>query len=427
MCCSTPSRRRPTARRRRCSARTAPGQCRCRCCRSSTPVRLRSCSARWSSRTATPTPTCATACSRGSRSTGASWAGHAAASLTDASALFAQDPGSLVYGAWNTHRKGRQQKFARVYASEIVGWDPVVGDRNAGRMDPLNLRGRQGTARRRGVGVLPCGDQGQGGEAQRDRPRQHRAESQHGGVTIIRRSARQAVAGRPGSGRVRRVSAEAASRPGHIRRVRAAGRPARRSADRRCGCAAGVSWCWSPNGSSGSAAGAAPRIALPRRGRGAVRVGHRARSEQGLPLATETVSLTPSKPLAQAIDFSLTKADRARTTEPCQSRFDRMLTGSYDAAEADDREHGGVAAAPARLFCALVAAARGEDDRAALRWLETQPAPLISRRAHPRGAPVGLRRGERVKRQGRQPDPSRAGRTGYGSAPGRCPRSRGWR
>jgi CRISPR-associated protein Csb1 len=30
--------------------------------------------------------------------------------------------------------------------------------------------------------------------------------------------------------------------------------------------------------------------------------------KQGLPLAVETVSLTPSKALAQAIDFSLTKA-----------------------------------------------------------------------------------------------------------------------
>jgi CRISPR-associated protein Csb1 len=65
------------------------------------------------------------------------------ASLEDARALYAHDPGSLVFGAWNSHRKGRQRKFPRVYTSEVIGWDPVVGARNAGRMDPLNLTGAQ--------------------------------------------------------------------------------------------------------------------------------------------------------------------------------------------------------------------------------------------------------------------------------------------
>ena len=66
-----------------------------------------------------------------------------AATLQDARALLAHDPGSLVFGAWNSHRKGRQQKFPRVYCSEVIGWDPVVGARNAGRMDPRNLQGGQ--------------------------------------------------------------------------------------------------------------------------------------------------------------------------------------------------------------------------------------------------------------------------------------------
>lgn len=64
-----------------------------------------------------------------------------AASLDDASALLQYDPFSLVGGTWNSHRKGRQAKFPRTYASEIVGWDPVEGSRKAGRMDPLNLVG----------------------------------------------------------------------------------------------------------------------------------------------------------------------------------------------------------------------------------------------------------------------------------------------
>jgi len=64
-----------------------------------------------------------------------------AATAEDASVLLRHDPGSLVFGAWNSHRKGRQAKFPRIYSSEVVGWDPQVGERRAGRMDPLNLTG----------------------------------------------------------------------------------------------------------------------------------------------------------------------------------------------------------------------------------------------------------------------------------------------
>ncbi len=63
------------------------------------------------------------------------------ANLDDSRALLKHDLGSLVYGSWNSHRKGRQARFPRIYASEIVGWDPVEGSRKAGRMDPLNLVG----------------------------------------------------------------------------------------------------------------------------------------------------------------------------------------------------------------------------------------------------------------------------------------------
>lgn len=64
-----------------------------------------------------------------------------ASSLADASGLLKYDPGSLVYGCWNSHRQGHQEKFPRLYASEIVGWHPVLGTRMAGRMDPMNLSG----------------------------------------------------------------------------------------------------------------------------------------------------------------------------------------------------------------------------------------------------------------------------------------------
>lgn len=64
-----------------------------------------------------------------------------AVSLEDATALLQYDPATLVYGGWNSYRKGRQAKFPRFYSSEIVGWNPVEGKRKAGRMDPLNLGG----------------------------------------------------------------------------------------------------------------------------------------------------------------------------------------------------------------------------------------------------------------------------------------------
>lgn len=54
-----------------------------------------------------------------------------------------------------------------------------------------------------------------------------------------------------------------------------------------------------------------------------------------------------------------------------------LLSGRYDAAEVDDRERAEWPPHPARLFCALVAAARTDADRAALEWLEARPAPLV--------------------------------------------------
>jgi CRISPR-associated protein Csb2 len=69
-----------------------------------------------------------------------------------------------------------------------------------------------------------------------------------------------------------------------------------------------------------------------------------------------------------------------------------LLSGRYDAAEVDDRERSEWPPHPARLFCALVAAARTDADRAALQWLETQPAPLVVAA----GAPQETRRASYV-------------------------------
>lgn len=63
------------------------------------------------------------------------------ADMKDASPLFERDPASLLFGAWDSHRQGRQVKFARVYQSEMAGLDPREGIRRGTRMDPLNLTG----------------------------------------------------------------------------------------------------------------------------------------------------------------------------------------------------------------------------------------------------------------------------------------------
>ncbi|MDQ1711966.1 MAG: CRISPR-associated protein Csb1 [Frankiaceae bacterium] len=63
------------------------------------------------------------------------------ASTDDVRPLYEREPCSLLFGAWDSHRKGRWPKFARVYASSVIGIDPLLGERAAGRMDPVNLTG----------------------------------------------------------------------------------------------------------------------------------------------------------------------------------------------------------------------------------------------------------------------------------------------
>ncbi len=54
-----------------------------------------------------------------------------------------------------------------------------------------------------------------------------------------------------------------------------------------------------------------------------------------------------------------------------------LISGRYDAAGAGDRDAAEWPPHPARVFCALVASARSEGDREALRWLECLPAPVV--------------------------------------------------
>ncbi|WP_367435022.1 type I-G CRISPR-associated RAMP protein Csb1/Cas7g [Streptomyces celluloflavus] len=52
-------------------------------------------------------------------------------------------PSDLAYGVWDSHRKRRiQVRIARAYQSTMIGVAPLIGVRAAGRVDPLNLAGK---------------------------------------------------------------------------------------------------------------------------------------------------------------------------------------------------------------------------------------------------------------------------------------------
>ncbi len=236
-----------------------------------------------------------------------------AANLADASALLKHDPGSLDFGSWNSHRKGHQAKFPRVYASEIVGWDPVEGVRKAGRMDPLNLVGsRSGegdewtyssTTQKTAKGKLS--EIGHGNIA---------PNPAHGGVTITSAT------------RFATLSLTALNRIGFGKAVPEQVVAARvylaafaLLADRlafggpgvwlRSGCELVVedeSLEWIGRGGVVEAFSLSPSEAVALYG-AALDFAVAA----GLELALEPVELTPSAALGKAIDFSLTKAESA--------------------------------------------------------------------------------------------------------------------
>lgn len=62
-------------------------------------------------------------------------------SMADARPLFEREPYSLLFGSWDSHRKGRQVKFPRLYSSEMWGLDWEEVPRKAGKYDPLNVSG----------------------------------------------------------------------------------------------------------------------------------------------------------------------------------------------------------------------------------------------------------------------------------------------
>ncbi len=234
-----------------------------------------------------------------------------AASTDDVTTLFQHDPGSVVFGAWNSHRKGRQAKFPRTYTSEIVGWDPQVGARKAGRMDPLNLTGN----------AKPDGDEWAFAAAGKKVKGERLSEighgniapnAAHGGVTITaaQRFATVSFAAldRLGFGAVSHEASVAA---------RAALAAYALLADRlafsapslwlRSGCELvtvddTLEWVSRGGAADPFALTTADAIALYSQS-------VQTAAELGLSMSFEPVRLKPGKSLAEAIDFALTKAD----------------------------------------------------------------------------------------------------------------------
>lgn len=230
--------------------------------------------------------------------------------LSDARGLFRLDPGSLVFGAWNSHRKGRQAKFPRVYSSEIVGWDPRVGERRAGRMDPLNLTGAI-----KGTGVdwdfVPVGEKVKGSKLSEIGHGNIAPGAAHGGVTISGATRygwlSLAALGRIGFGDVtqeRQVAARVCLAAYALLADRLAfGGP---SLWLRSGCelvAESDTSAWVSRGGTEEPLPIDRAVAME-----LFALAMQAAADAGMPMSTDTVTLTPNPALGKAIDFALTKA-----------------------------------------------------------------------------------------------------------------------
>lgn len=239
--------------------------------------------------------------------------GILASSLADATGLFAHDPGSLVYGAWNSHRRGRQQKFPRIYASEIVGWDPVEGRRRAGRMDPMNLIG---AVRAGGVDgewdFVAAGEKVKGEKLSEIGHGNVAPNPQHGGVTITS-ATRMATLSLAALRRIRfgdaAAEAQLAARVALAAYALLADRLAFAGPSLwlRSGCELVLRHerlVWVSRGGTTEAREIPVPVAVEAFAIAAARA-----ADAGLAMETQTLVLSPKPALAKALDFSLTKAE----------------------------------------------------------------------------------------------------------------------
>ncbi len=236
-----------------------------------------------------------------------------AATVEDVRPLYLREPCSLLFGAWDSHRKGRWPKFARLYTSMMFGIEPVIGDRRGGRMDPVNLKGAvddktkaEGDWQYHAEGTKARGTKlseiGHGNIA---------PNPSHGGVTVavIRRQAWISFAGLE-----RLRFGDASEEASQL--ARAALAALALAGDR---LAFGRPSIWLRSGCDLTRTSEV--LAFERDGgdresfdcdaAGALDLFHelRDRAERaGLPMAHDTITVTPTAQLATAIEFSLTQA-----------------------------------------------------------------------------------------------------------------------
>jgi CRISPR-associated protein Csb1 len=121
-----------------------------------------------------------------------------AVSTADVRPLFEREPLSLLFGAWDSHRKGRWPKFARLYTATMYGLHPVLGTRRGGRLDPVNLTGAVDTksTAKNGWTYVPEGEKAKGGRLSEIGHGHIAPNPVPGGVTIseIRRTASLSLA-----------------------------------------------------------------------------------------------------------------------------------------------------------------------------------------------------------------------------------------
>ncbi|GAB2932769.1 hypothetical protein GCM10027280_20590 [Micromonospora polyrhachis] len=108
------------------------------------------------------------------------------ASVNDVRPLYRREPYSLIFGAWDSHRKGRWPKFARLYSSMMFGTEWLTGERRAGRFDPMNITGAiDDKAKAEGNWrFLPEGTKAKGGKLSEIGHGHIAPNASHGGVTV---------------------------------------------------------------------------------------------------------------------------------------------------------------------------------------------------------------------------------------------------
>lgn len=118
-------------------------------------------------------------------------------STADVRPLYEREPLSLVFGAWDSHRKGRWPRFARLYTATMFGLHPVLGGRRGGRLDPVNLTGAVDATAGNGWKYIPEGEKAKGTRLSEIGHGHIAPNPVPGGVTVseVRRSAVVSLAG----------------------------------------------------------------------------------------------------------------------------------------------------------------------------------------------------------------------------------------